>query len=269
MTSSSQYDATSMKTHSLIKIILFFYLFIGLTAEAQILRVGPKGGIQLTRSIYEDSDFQKNYQRIPTLAFHAGMAMNVKVSDIFSLQTEWLYEESRKHIEDRVLPEWQKETYRYLSLPVLLRVSLPAGYNEFFFNAGPRISYWLSGQGEIMHGEVLDFEMETLKYQMIFSGNGDDRSYFINDANRFQLGLDFGIGAIFPMGSQSLMVDIRYSVGHTNMVKRDVKYLPLAFYDDNLQHSQQMLSLSLSYLFNLDFHELSTKGKSTGKQVER
>lgn len=225
--------------------------------------------MQLSRSTYDDLAFHESYQRIPALAFHAGMAVNVKVSDLFSLQTEWLYEESRKHIEHRLLGDWQKETYRYLSLPLLLRVSVPSGYNEFFFNAGPRISYWLGGEGEIMHGEVLDFEMETLRYEMVFSESGDNFRFPIQDANRFQLGLDFGVGALFPMGTQSLMVDFRYFVGHTNMVKSDIKYLPLTFYEDNLQHTQHMLSLSLSYLFNLDFHELKTKGKSTGKQVER
>jgi len=203
------------------------------------------------------------------MAFHAGMVMNVKVSDIFSLQTELLYQENRKHIESELLGDWLKERYRYLSLPALIRVTFPMGHNEIYVNAGPNISYWLGGKGEIMHSEVYDFDLETLKYEIIFGGRTDDYRYVVDSPNRFQLGLDIGMGAVFPLGAKYLMVDLRFTAGHTNMVKKEVKYLPLSFYEDNLLHSQQVLSLSLAYILNFDFHELNTKGKSTGKQKER
>lgn len=258
-----------LNIHTLKKIILFFCFCISLSTQAQILRVGPKVGLQVSRSNFEDREFQRDYRRIPALAFHAGMVMNVKVSDIFSLQTEFLYQENRKHIESELAGDWLKECYQYLSLPALIRVTFPMGHNEIYVNAGPNISYWLGGRGEVMHSEVFDFELETLKYEMVFGEGNDDYQYVIYSPNRFQLGLDLGIGAVFPLGAQYLMVDLRFTAGHTNMVKDDVKYLPLSFYEDNLLHSQQVLSLSIAYIINLDFHELNTKGKSTSTQKER
>ena len=251
------------------KILIFLFTVLSLASQAQILRVGPKAGIQLSRSTYEDGEFHRNYRRIPSFSYHAGVAINIKVSNLLSLQTEFLYEETKKHIESKLAGDWQKESYQYLSMPALLRFSFPVGISEIYINAGPKISYWLSGRGEVVHSEVFEFELETLQYDMIFRGNESEFRYFIDQPNRFQLGLDFGIGALLPVGTHSIMIDVRYTAAHTNMVKDQVKYLPLSFYEDNLLHRQHILSLSLAYIFDLDLREIKKKGKSSGDQKDR
>jgi hypothetical protein len=251
------------------KIIIFVFTVFSLACQAQLVRVGPKAGLQLSRTTYEDREFHSRYSRIPSLAYQVGVVMNLKVSDLLSLQSELFYEETRKHIESKLADDWQKETYQYLSLPALLRFSFPLGFSEIYVNAGPKISYWLTGKGEVSHSEVFEFELETLQYDMIFQGNESDFRYFIDQPNRFQLGLDFGIGALFPVGTQFIVVDVRYTATHTNMVKSDVNYIPLSFYEENLLHRQQLLSLSLAYIFDLDLREIKKKGKSSDDQTDR
>lgn len=244
------------------------YLLSALSAQAQILRFGPKVGIQATRSVYDQPSSKQVYSSYPSLAYHAGGVMNVKVSDMFSLQTELLYLQTRKHVENKLAGDWQRESYQYVSLPMLLRASYPWGHNELYINAGPVVSYWLSGKGKVHHAEVFEFDVDVLEYEMAFSGNEDTYRYLIREPNRLQLGVDVGLGAVFPMGPNFLMVDLRYTFGHTNMVKANNSYLPLSLYREDLLHTQQVLSLSVAYLVDFDFRTMRTKGKSTGKKSE-
>jgi len=250
------------------KIILFGLLFTPTLVEAQVLRVGPKVGIQASRTVYNEPEMVDIYRSYPSLAYHAGGVMNVKVSDMFSFQTELLYQITKKHVENREIGDWQKESYQFLSLPLLLRASMPWGRNEIYVNAGPSISYWLAGRGEVFHGEVLEFDMEVLPYDIAFSGEEDTYRFIVEEANRFQLGLDLGIGTVLPMGRNFLMVDLRYTFGHTNMARETESYIPLPFFRHDLLHTQQVLSLSAAYLFNFDIYSMRTKGKSSGKKKE-
>lgn len=258
----------SKNCSALKKIILFVFLLSSLIAEAQILRVGPKAGIQASRTIFDNPSTKTAHFSYPSLSFQAGGVLNIKVSEMFSLQSEFLYHHIKKSVENKNAGDWQKESYQYLSIPLLLRASLPWGHNELYFNAGPSISYWLAGKGRVYHSEVFEFDLEVLEYEMAFSGEEASNRYIIQDPNRVQLGVDIGAGAVLPMGTNFLMVDLRYTFGHTNMVKTNEKYLPLSFYREDLQHTQQVLSLSVAYLLNLDFYIMRTKGKSTGKKSE-
>lgn len=244
------------------------FLLSTISVQGQVLRFGPKVGLQATRTIFDETASKERYSSFPSLAFHAGAMVNIKASELFSLQTELLYHQTRKHIENKAAGDWQKETYEYLSLPLLLRFSYPWKHNELYVNAGPSVSYWLAGKGKVFHSEVFEFELDILEYEMAFDGNEDTYRYIIEEPNRLQLGLDIGAGAILPLGPNYLMVDLRYTFGHTNMAKGAENYLPLSFYEEDLLHTQQVLSLSVAYLINFDFYTMRTKGKSSGRKTE-
>lgn len=247
---------------------LVFFLCIVVTerAEAQQLRIGPKFGAQLSRPSYDDADFYDAFTPGYGLGFNAGGVVNVKASDNFALHTELLYSRINKHIRGTDGIAINREQYNYLSAPILLRGSAPLGNLEVYLNAGPTLSYWLGGKGFLRHTTLLEErEVFEIDYRIRF---GEKRleetasnTIRVTHPNRIQLGLGMGTGVIIPMGARYLMVDLRYDWGHTNMAKRDTRYLDL-FYNDDLSFANHSFSLSLAYLYELDLVKLTRKGKS-------
>jgi hypothetical protein len=250
------------------KILLILLLIVSNQALSQVLRIGPKVGITANQAVHDLPSYNEEFKSLPTLAYKGGVVTNLQVSDLFSLHSEILYSQRNKSVKSKIVGDYQKEYNRFLSVPLLCRFSYRAGYNEFYVNAGPQVSYWLGGNGKVMTAEVLENGEEEMHYIIGFSNSEVDNFMEISDPNRLQLGLDVGLGAVLPMGPNFLMLDIRYSWGHTNMAKSNTSYLPISFYNDNIRYTHQVLSLSAAYLLDFDFYKMSTKGKSSGSKKE-
>ncbi len=248
-----------------VSLIAILFLMCFTFSEAQVLRVGPKAGILASQPLHDEPAYREEFRSIPALGFQAGAAMNVKVSERFSLQSEFMYQRVGKHVKSNFVSDFHKERFDYLSLPLLLQASHRIGYSEFYINAGPSVSYWLGGKGKVKTGEVLEEGIEVLDYTITFDRTAEANNVFFvgNNPNLFQLGLDVGGGVYLPVGAQLLMLDLRYTWGHTNMVREQESYIPISFFNDDLRHSHQTLTLSVAYLFSFDIYQLSTKGKST------
>jgi len=244
--------------HILIILGLFFPLFL----KGQVIRVGPKLGVHASQALHDDENYRQEFRSIPVPGYSSGMVLNVKVSDLFSLHSELLYSRVHKYVRSRLISDYQKEKYNYLQLPVLLRASHRLGSQEVYINAGPSIGYWLGGEGVVRTAEVLEEDLQERPYKIGFPG--ESSFAVVSDPNRIQLGLEVGGGIIFPLGTKALMIDLRYTWGHTNMAKSNASYLSYSFFNDDLRHSQQVLSLSLAYLLDVDIYTMSTKGKSSG-----
>lgn len=245
------------------KLVLFILLFQLHAVYGQILRIGPKAGIQVSRAVYDDKDFYDLMQSKYGLGYHAGLVMNVKVSDLISLQSELLYNQVTKRLKGHDNGEFNQEKYKFLTLPVLLRVSHKLGYNQIYFNAGPNISYWMGGSGKLRTGHLAEYNLEELAYTIAFEQSTDAMDVMaVSLPNRFLLGLDIGIGGLIPMGRNHLMVDLRYTLGHTNMGKPESTYINIPGFPNSLNYSNHVMSLSCAYLIDFDLFTLSTKGKT-------
>ena len=247
--------------------VLFLFLILSVSAEAQHLRIGPTFGTQLSRPYYDDATFYDAYSPRYSLGFSAGGVLNLKASDHFALHTEVLYKRVNKHLRGTDGYASNRERFNYLSVPVLLRGTLPLGHLEVYLNAGPSINYWLGGQGFLRHTELLEkLEVAEVDYRIAFGEQTfdplTDGTVHVTQPNRIQLGLDVGTGMVIPVRDTYLMVDLRYQWGHTNMARRDTQYMDLLFYDDNLSFANHAFSLSCAYLFELDLIKLTRKGKS-------
>ncbi len=237
-------------------------------AHSQILLTGPKLGVQVSRPEYENKSNHDYYKRNPGIGWHAGMVMNFKVSKLFSLHTELLFSNITRSVaakaEDDITR--QVEQYKFITAPVMLRTSFHHGYNEYYFNIGPDLSYWLGGKGRLQLEELEEFSISELEYKIYpgLKGNRDINNQRASSPNQLQLGLDMGIGAVFPMQRQSLMVDLRYTWGHSNMGKEDNQYLDFVEFSDDMRFANQTLSLSVAYLFSFDYLQ-ARRGKSINK----
>lgn len=252
-----------MKTQTTLIIVLFFLFAQANIAHAQIVRFGPKVGVQACRAVYDNKEYYDRYNSNFGLAYHTGIVSNIKVSDLLSLQTEILFNQVTKRLKGIENNDFNQEKYKFISLPVLLRVSYPIGYNQLYFNAGPNVSYWLGGSGVLRTGEVAEYNLDELQYTIAFDqAESSENVMVVTHPNRFLLGVDVGIGGMLPIQKHHIMIDFRYTFGHTNMAKPETQYIDILGFDDDLNYSNHVFSLSCAYLIDFDFFTMSTKGKT-------
>ena len=250
--------------------ILLFFLTVGPLAFAQTLLIGPKVGVQAVRPSFDEYSPNAAYKGQYALAPQIGLVSNIKVSEFFSLHTELLYEQRVRKISDNDL--LTVERYHYVSAPAMLRISHRVGGVSYYVNGGPRLGYWLGGRGFEESAEIGDEVVERQNYKIVFEGDIDrpvrTDEKFVPEPNRWQLGLDVGAGALLPVGETHIMVDVRYSWGHTHMARSPELYAGSVSNNSTLEHSHNMIGVSVAYLFELDFLEMR-RGKSRSPETKK
>lgn len=255
---------------STIKKVLLTFLFIifGSTVWAQ-LRIGPKAGFQMTNVIYHDKDYTEEHTTFFKPGFNAGLVLNYKVSQAFSMHTELFYSRKGK-IEKRASYDVKNiVNYQYLDLPLMLRIShhkkAKKQHIEYYLNIGPSFGYWLGGKGKLRSDELPEYiDTNLLQYKIDFKESAHYENLYVSAPNRLQIELNLGGGVIFDMArGQSLMVDLRYSfgIGQTFLGEKEGGSFGLTDYSDNLEGVNHVISLSAAYLFELDIRRMLKKGK--------
>ncbi|MDQ3536134.1 MAG: PorT family protein [Bacteroidota bacterium] len=234
---------------------------------AQLL-MGPKIGAQATIMQY---DKNKEYIDSVTTSFVPGFSIgslvNIYINKPFSLQFEANYSLKGRSIQGVFDPYLNhKERNHYIEVPALLRYSVGKKRKNYYLNAGPNLSYWLGGGGILTNSSLKDAGIREYPYTLSFKeGNDDVGKIFIKDPNRFQIGLDFGAGMLLPATrGRNIMVELRYSLGHSYMGKANSVNNRVADYADNLELSGKVLNFSVAYVFEHHIHGWK-KGKSVSK----
>ena len=233
---------------------------------------GPKGGVQLTKNAYQDKEYKNGYEIAENLTWHAGLAMQYSTDGKFAVHTELLYLQLKNKIANLPAdPELLSEsTHSILSAPLLARYTMfNAGPFSVYIIAGPRMSYWLGGFGNLFTQEGLDdYGVDGGKYNIGFSsspGGIGDGILSVSKANRLQYGLDFGIGSVMDLASgQRVSFELRFSKGHSNMALGQEKLLEGASYSENYKYTNNQLMASIGFLFGYDPSD-KRKGSSTNK----
>jgi Outer membrane protein beta-barrel domain len=254
-------------------------LFIGLTVVhhtyAQKFAVGIKAGGTISKSDFGDNDDNDDYTNSTKLGFFGAGLVNFPLKDRFSFQTEFGYAKRGRKIEFNEGTWDNNATYRYLDGVALLRKSYPLKWSQnvkgtWFFNIGPRVSYWLSGKGTITAGGFFVDENGTTQiskggsydYKVKFSASPDVvdapdiNTMYLSDVNRWLFGLDFGIG-----------FEVRFTSGHTFYGDKNSAFNRTLGFNDNLRANEKILSISVDYTLNKEVRE-GKKGKSTKKDVK-
>lgn len=248
----------------LIGFLLFFFLSYPGTSQHVLL--GPKVGIQASKAFFDDEVYGDSYNSLITPTYHVGIVANFKVTDLFSLQTEVLYNQTTKKVKGKEFYLLNTERYQLITVPLLLRTTFKSGFNQYYFNVGPNLSYWIGGSGKIRTDELYDHGLQELSYKLKFGNSASTLDvYYVEKPNHFLLGLDIGAGVMLPVRDKYLMLDLRYTWGHTNLQNAGINYMGFLNYESNLAHANHVLSFSVAYLFEFDFLTMMTKGKSTSK----
>lgn len=255
--------------------------------SAQKFAVGVKAGGTLSQSWFGDNDDKDNYTNSVKGGFFAAGLVNLPLKDRFSFQTEFGYAQRGRKIKFNEGTWDNNATYRYLDGVMLLKKSYPLKWTQnikgtWFFNIGPRISYWLNGNGTITSGGFYIDENGTTQiskggsydYKIKFSESPevvdapDFNTMYLTDVNRWLFGLDFGVGVDAPTTKlQRFVFEVRLTSGHTFYGGKNSAFNRTLGFNDNLRANEKILSISVDYTLNKEVRE-GKKGKSTNKDVK-
>jgi len=278
-----------MTTYKITSVIFLISILACLSIQpacAQVVRLGVKGGPQLSWVKSDDPAFRKKVKIQPVPGFNAGLVASFKVKDRFFLHTEYLFSTKGKRNRgriDKILDD--KITYNYFEVPILYNIHFKGSVGsdrqfKWYAGAGPLFSYWLSGKGRINSDEFAENNFPPFDYKIRFGERGEDigETYiiYVKDVKRLQLGFNIGGGILLePANTGKIMVDMRFELGHTWMgTPTSADYVLPVTYDDNLKSRNMGLRFSVMYLLetNLD-KKVRNKGKSNlktkGKMIKQ
>ena len=251
-------------------VLVFFSLIGRLNAQYWF---GPKIGFQKTDYIYEDMEYKDTYDISTDYNYHGGIAVTYLASRQYSVHGELNYEKYQKDLTNR--PEFESVTSKsvnhFLSLPLLLRFNYEISPVMFYLNGGVKLSYWISGNGHLGGHFLEEGAFPTRDYKVIFEEQEsfDNTRPYLENPNRFQYSLVLGTGMYFHIVNNShIMVDLRYSFGHSNMGSNGSFDFDFDTYEENFEYRHNTLSLSLGYMLELNVESLM-RGKSTFKSKKK
>ncbi len=271
-------------------IIILTLLLSGVTrVYSQKFTVGVKAGATLSTSWFGDKDDKAQYTNSWKPGFFGAGLINFPLKKNFSFQTEAGFSQRGRKIKFNEDTWVNSANYHYLDASMMLRKSYPLQWSKnvrgsWFFNVGPKISYWLNGKGNIYTlTENIDPNTGAIKIEKGYSypykvkfekepevpDAPDFNTMYLSDINRWLFGLDFGIGVDAPTTSlQRFVFEVRFTSGHTFYGNKNSAFNRTLGFTDNLRANEKIISFSVDYTLNRDLRD-SKKGKSTQKDVKK
>lgn len=252
-----------------------------ISVSAQKLTLGVRAGATTSISAFGDVDDKENFTNKWKPGFFASGLVNFPLKNNFSMQTEFGYAQRGRIVEFNEDTWINESTYHYIDGSMLLRKSFPLKWAEdirgtWFFNLGPRISYWMGGKGEVTSGGFY-FDDNGVRqisrggsyeYKIKFEpapvepASPDFNVMYLNDINRWMFGLDFGVGLDAPTTAlQRFVFEVRFTSGHTFYGTRNSAFNRTLGFNDNLRANEKIISVSIDYTLYKDLRD-SKKGKS-------
>ena len=232
---------------------------------------GPKVGFHRTDHIYQQESYRDTFDIAPNYNFQVGAVLTYDASDRFSVHTEINFERYGRKLEsvDTIDFAFSRMNYGFLTVPFLMRFNFGKAPYLFYINGGTKLSYWLYGNGRLENAFLEEAENPVLDYTLAFSSNDDFTSLYLERANRLQYSLLFGGGVYFDLMNQArIMLDIRYSFGHSNMGFNGSVDWDFETYSENFEYRHNTLSISVGYMFEYNA-QLRRQGRSTNKMSNR
>lgn len=199
----------------LITIIVTVVLTLMFLLPNLSLATGVKGGIKIgvssskfTGPDIEDMDEFLGVDLKSNTGICAAGFITINIAEMFAIQPEVLYIKKGAKYEEGINGETAKFWFNltYLEIPVLAKITVPTqGSVKPFLFAGPAVALKLSTKLKMeVGGDSVEVESEEVNEML----KGTDFGLVIGG------GLDIGLGA---PGTGSISVDIRYSLGLTNI----------------------------------------------------
>ncbi|UQD56279.1 porin family protein [Flavobacterium sp. K5-23] len=142
------------------KTILFTLLIIAISVntQAQLVKFGLKGGVNYANQTGSAITVNNtNYTTDAITSYHAGLVVQVRLTEGLSLQPELLYSTQGATYKNAV--EEFKNELGYLSAPVLVKINLN---KTFSLDFGPQASILLSERNNFVYNNAETFEFAAV-----------------------------------------------------------------------------------------------------------
>jgi hypothetical protein len=224
---------------------------------------GPKIGGQLTTHKYQEPLRLDTFNVESDFNFHTGIVFEYQTPGMFAVHTELTYMQVKtKSTSPFDSAMSASATHHFLTVPMLARAVFGRGPLKFFVNGGPRLSYWMSGKGDVYTSDFEENASPPMNYKVGFGEASDfegssDNYQVMSKPNRIQYSLDFGGGVIFDISEeQRILLDIRYSFGHSIMGFNSGNSfnninngrLSEGGYTEDMEYQNSMFMFSVAYL---------------------
>jgi len=236
---------------------------------AQKFAVGVKAGATISFSSFGDKDDADLFTNSWKPGFFAAGLVNFPLKKSFSFQTEAGFSQRGRRIKFEDDTWTNSATYHFVDGSMMLRKSYPLQWAKnvrgtWFFNVGPKISYWLNGKGTVTSGGSYDYKVKFEK-EPENPTEPDFNTMYLTDVNRWLFGLDLGVGVDAPTTAlQRFVFEVRFTSGHTFYGSRSSAFNRTLGFKDNLRANEKIISISVDYTLNRDLRD-AKKGKSTKK----
>lgn len=257
-------------------LVILVGLIFSVQTFAQV-KIGVKAGGNLNNMKFDiDSDFGDEPETKAKIGFHLGLITDITlVENTLSLQPSLLYKNKGYSLDMEVMLDdefddlgidmddyegYVRLNYNYIELPI----NLVYKNSGFQVSAGPYFAIGLGGN--MKHdfsfeadGEDFDsddiFDEDSYKLQAVF-GEVDDDMYedYLDDDDVWELyrAFDFGINLEFGYQVESILFNVGYSVGLTNLTPKynADNYDMDEDYTENVIQKNRVFTFSVSYFFN-------------------
>lgn len=205
--------------------------------------------------------------------YAAGLSMTYTVTALFSVNIDALYANRGRTLKGGFRNEFSHiARYQFIDAPVMFRYKLgQTDKYSWYVTGGGNLSYFLSGKGVIKSFEYDESASPPFEYAI---KRGDvtaieDDNIVVANAHDIMVGLDIGVGFIFPMSKkQWLTVEIKYQHGHSWLGEDEGIDVGLIEYYEDFRTTTSSLTISAAYQFQRLIGE-SRKGRSTYGQKKK
>jgi opacity protein-like surface antigen len=229
------------------KILLSLVAFtsFGMAAQAQVTII-PKAGVTFSNIAFKEN--QEGQGSTTGLVLGAGFNFALDQDAFFSIQPEILYTQKgfRTKTFNNADSRERQYTLNYLEVPVLAKIAFGSETIKGYVNAGPSLGFGLGGKRlktDLNNGVAKTEEISVQFGKEPESYTGKDE--FID--NRMDFGLQFGGGVGIKLGPGSLLLDMRYGLGMSNLIDAD----PNQTTSDANKSQNRVIALSLGYAIPL------------------
>jgi hypothetical protein len=215
-----------MKKLLITTLLSCFFIFHTGWAQVSIYTFGGVNFNSTTEDYTQDLQLifgfdEDDIKNPPQIGYRAGVGFNFWINNFFSISPEIMFTKkgSRIFAENENFTLTIGQNLNFIELPVLARFHFGTENFGFYVNAGPHVGYWMGGRvnidGEFRdNGQTIPFDDSS---RIVFAETDDDEEIFIEDARRFELGVNFGGGLYFGLGPGRVLLDARYSMGLTDL----------------------------------------------------
>ncbi|MTI41366.1 porin family protein [Fulvivirga lutimaris] len=214
-----------------MRLLITSLLILSISAitHSQV-RIGPKAGLTLSQQSF-DSDYQ-----VLKSGTEFGAMGNVPLTTQIYLQAELLMT-TKGYKEEFGDDIFDQLTSTYLQLPVLLQYRF-GNKIEYYGVLGVYAGRWTKGK----YRSRIEAETKIIEEDYVFTSSYNNEGF---KDSRQEIGAIAGLGLIYPLSINHLILDVRYNYGLTDTYDLETK--PEGY----KKHANRSIAITLGILFYL------------------